>query len=69
MKWSQRFALNNGLLGVMCSGERAFGINLNVGVDFGINFFDAIEVSSHQFDGRELSIANQFRHFAGGQKK
>ena len=48
--------------------ERALGIYVNVGINFWIESFDAIEMSLDQFDWRHFFCANVLRH-KGGRKK
>ena len=48
--------------------ERTLGIYMNVGIDFWIESFDAIEMSLDQFDWRQPFCANVLRH-NGGRKK
>jgi len=48
--------------------ERTLGIYVNVGIDFWIQSFDAIEMSLDQFNWLQLFCANVPRHKRGRKK-
>jgi len=68
MQLAEHFILENGFLGTTRSSERTFTVDLHVRIDLWIKSTDSIQMRLKQFDGRNFSISNHIRHFAGGQK-
>jgi len=63
---AKSFSAHDAGLGVARAGAGGFGVNVNEGIELGLNLFYAVEVRRDELNGRDLFAAEFLESFSDG---